>query len=104
MIGQDGHTITGVLTTPEAVYNRVTKFISGNGNIEFESLQCTAKGVGFDMSQLSKTLHIRKDVRLNLKTTEGVDSMSAVTAKTDSDKKKDQSQDLGNKVDIPRYR
>ena len=63
-IGADGKSVTGVLSSPEIFYNQSTRFISGNQPIHFRSEGFDADGVGFDASQVSDSLHLRKDVKL----------------------------------------
>ena len=78
IIGADGKTIRGVLTTPVAFYNQTTQFIKGDKAIKFESLSFDADGIGFDASQIAQTLHIRKNVKLVIKSTEDLKSQFAI--------------------------
>lgn len=78
IIGADGKTVKAVLTTPLAFYNQNTQFITGEKFIKFESLSFDADGVGFDASQVAQTLHIRKNVKLVIKSTEDIKSQFAV--------------------------
>ena len=78
IIGADGKTVRAVLTTPIAFYNQTTQFITGDQAIKFESLSFDADGIGFDASQAGQTLHIRKNVKLIVKSTEDIKSQFAL--------------------------
>ena len=78
IIGVDGKTVRAVITTPVAFYNQATQFITGDKFIKFESLSFDADGVGFDVSQIAQTLHIRKNMKLVIKSTEDIKSQFAV--------------------------
>lgn len=70
IIGADGKTVKAVLTTPVAFYNETTHFMSGDQTIKLESLCFDADGIGFDASQAARTLHIKRNVKLVIKSTE----------------------------------
>jgi hypothetical protein len=76
LIGKDGKSIQAVITTPSALYDKATGFISGDKWIKLESLEYDAQGVGFDASQITGTLHIRKDVKLTIKNSSGKSSFN----------------------------
>ena len=78
LIGEDGKTVRAVLTTPVAFYNQTTQFITGDQAIKFESLSFDADGIGFDASQIAETLHIRKNVKLVIKSTKDIKSQFAL--------------------------
>lgn len=78
IIGADGKTVRAVLTSPIAFYNQTTQFITGDQSIKFESLSFDADGIGFDASQAAQTLHIRKNVKLVVKSTEDIKSQFAI--------------------------
>ncbi|HJO92128.1 MAG TPA: hypothetical protein QF753_01900 [Victivallales bacterium] len=69
LIGKDGKSIEAVITTPIALYNQATGFISGDKWIKLKSLEYEAQGIGFDASQATDTLHIRSHVKLTIKNT-----------------------------------
>jgi len=91
IIGADGKTVKGVLTTPVAFYNQSTQVITGDQAIKFESLSFDAEGIGFDASQIAQTLHIRKNVKLVIKSTEDIKSQFAIG--------KELTEDTGNVQD-----
>ena len=66
-MGPDGKTVTATLSTPELFYNQTTGFISGNKALHYTSEGFDADGVGFDASKISELLHVRKDVKLLIK-------------------------------------
>ncbi|MCF7792213.1 MAG: hypothetical protein K9M56_09495 [Victivallales bacterium] len=64
VIGDDGKSIKIVVTTPEAVYNKIANNIKGDKEVHYRSLQMDADGVGFAANILNKKLHIDKNVEL----------------------------------------
>jgi hypothetical protein len=95
-IGADGKSVTAILTSPEIFYNQSTQFINGNQPIHLRSEGFDADGVGFDASQISESLHLRKDVKLNIRSFDqssysfAIDSKNADTQRSsDSEKAKD---------------
>jgi hypothetical protein len=76
IIGSEGKNITGVVTTPEAFFNRATQIIKGDKPIHYQSLAATIDGVGFDCSMKTQLLHIRKNVRMLITSTEAVKNQS----------------------------
>lgn len=95
-IGADGKSVTGILTSPEIFYNQSTQFISGNQPIHFRSDGFDADGVGFDASQVSDSLHLRKDVKLVIRSfDQSAYSFALDSKKTDTQR----SVDSGLSVD-----
>ena len=64
VLGKEGKSIDIVITTPEAFYDRVADTIKGDKDVHYRSLQMDADGVGFNVSNLNKTIHIEKDVKM----------------------------------------
>ena len=64
VLGKDGKSIDIVITTPEAFYDRVADTVKGDKDVHYRSLQMDADGVGFNVSNLNKTIHIEKDVKM----------------------------------------
>jgi hypothetical protein len=100
IIGDDGKTVRGVISTPLAFYNQATQFISGDKPIKFESLSFDASGVGFDASQAVQTLHIRKNVKLVIKSGEDIKSQFAISKGLEKDSEK--ASDTDKKTDTVR--
>lgn len=97
-IGADGRSVTGILTSPEIFYNQSTQFINGNQPIHFRSEGFDADGIGFDASQVSDSLHIRKDVKLVIRSFDQSGySFALNSGKTDTQR----SVDSGLKSDSP---
>lgn len=97
-VGAAGNNVTGVLTSPEIFYNQSTQFISGNQPIHFRSDGFDADGIGFDASQVSDSLHIRKDVKLTIRSFDQTGySFAMAPGKTDTERNSDTS----IKVDTP---
>lgn len=59
--------IKAVVTTPSAVYDRVTKVIRGNEYVQFYSASMDVEGVGFDAEQEKQIIHIRNKVKVILR-------------------------------------
>jgi hypothetical protein len=64
IIGPDGNSITTVITTPEAYYDRVADYVKGYKPVHYRSLQMDGDGIGFRLSNIDKKLTIDKDVKL----------------------------------------
>jgi len=67
LIGGDGKTVKAVITTPQAFYNQATNFVISDKSVKYTSMAFDAEGVGFDASQVTQTMHIRKQVKMTLK-------------------------------------
>lgn len=59
--------IKGTVETPVAVYDRSSKTVAGNKKISYRSKEVDINGVGFDIDQEKKLLHIRSEVEVILK-------------------------------------
>jgi len=59
--------IKGVVTTPTAVYDRSTKKVDGNEWVKYRSEPMDLDGVGFDIDQIKQVIHIRSQVRVEIK-------------------------------------
>ena len=66
IIGSDGESITTVITTPEAFYDRVADYIKGEKPVHYRSLKMDGDGIGFRYNNVTKVLHINKDVELTI--------------------------------------
>ncbi len=53
-----------VITTPSAIFDRSTQTVKGDREIHFRSSFLDIDGEGFDGDHQAKTLHIRKNVRM----------------------------------------
>ncbi|MCP4180073.1 MAG: LPS export ABC transporter periplasmic protein LptC [bacterium] len=98
LIGKDGKSIQAVITTPKALYNQATGFISGNKWIKLQALEYDAQGVGFDASQITETLHIRNDVKLTIKNSGNKSSLNMGTGPTDDGNSKPEGQKFKTKT------
>jgi len=59
---------TAIITAPLAVFDRSSRTVKGDREIKFRSLFLDIDGEGFDGDYDSKTLHIRKNVRMTVRT------------------------------------
>ncbi len=66
-IDTDGQSIKSKMTTSKAYYNHFNGFLSSDKKIKYLSIPFDIEGVGFDASNLMKTIHIRKDVKIIIK-------------------------------------
>lgn len=66
-VDKDIHNVKATVTTPSAVYDRVTKTIRGDEALHFRSPEMDADGIGFDADYEKQTIHIRSNVRVILK-------------------------------------
>ena len=70
-----------LIYTSSAVYDRSTKTIKGDKDIHFRSQFLDIDGKGFDTDYNSKTIHIRKNVRIEIRQfTTGLGESHRVTA------------------------
>lgn len=68
----DEKTIKGVITSPEADYDRAAKLIRGDREVLYSSPAVEAQGMGFDADQARQIVHIRKDVRVTIRSTDPI--------------------------------
>jgi len=61
---KDGKTVKAVVTSPEAVYDRARKSISGDTRVTLKADNVVAEGIGFDAGGIGQNIHIRRDVKV----------------------------------------
>ena len=61
---KDGKTVKAVVTSPEAVYDRARKSVSGDKKVTLTADNVVAEGIGFDAGGIGQNIHIRRDVRV----------------------------------------
>jgi len=66
-LGESIEDIRGIVATPVAVYDKASKTVSGNEKITYRSNEIDLDGVGFDVDNEKKTLHIRTKVKVLIK-------------------------------------
>jgi hypothetical protein len=66
-LGESLEDIRGIVATPVAVYDKASKTVSGNEKITYRSNEIDLDGVGFDVDNEKKTLHIRTKVKVLIK-------------------------------------
>ena len=79
MVDKNGKTITSVITTPEAFFNRATEIIRGDKPIHYQSLAMTIDGIGFDSNMKTQLFHIRKNVEMLITSTNSPEDQKDVS-------------------------
>jgi len=66
-LGDSVEDIRGTVATPIAVYDKSTNTVSGNKKITYRSKEIDVDGIGFDVDNEKKILHIRSNVKVVIK-------------------------------------
>ena len=66
-LGESLDDIRGTVATPLAVYDKASKTVSGNKKITYRSKEIDLDGLGFDVDNDKKTLHVRSKVKVVIK-------------------------------------
>ena len=98
IIGKDGETITSVITTPEAFFNRATQIIKGDKPIRYQSLTATIDGIGFDCNMKTQLFHVRKNVKVLITSENSLQDQNSASSIQPSNNKKIQAETKEAKV------
>jgi hypothetical protein len=66
-LGDSVEDIRGTVSTPIAVYDKSTNTVSGNKKITYRSKEIDVDGIGFDVDNEKRILHIRSKVKVAIK-------------------------------------
>ena len=89
MIANDGKSITSVITTPEAFFNRSTEIIKGDKPIHYQSLGADIDGIGFDCNMKTQFFHIRENVKMLITSTDSLQDQNNLSPIKSNDNKTD---------------
>ena len=66
-LGDSFKDIRGIVRTPIAVFDQSTNTVAGGEKITYESDEIDIEGIGFDIDNEKKTLHVRSSVVVTIK-------------------------------------